>query len=107
MILALLAGRPQIPVVVTYQSDVIRQRLRALLFRPLERLAFRRVPAILATSPTYAPGSTFLRAYGDRVEVLPMGIDLRPYLDPSPRTAPRPPGCGPRTPAPSGSAAGA
>jgi glycosyltransferase involved in cell wall biosynthesis len=83
MLLALLAARPRVPLVVTYQSDVIRQRLRAALFRPLERLAYRRARAILATSPTYVPGSRFLRGYTDRVEVLPMGIDLEPYLAPS------------------------
>ena len=84
MILALLRARPQIPLVVTYQSDVIRQRLRAALFRPLERLFYRRASAILPTSPTYAEGSRFLRPYASRMEVLPMGIDLAPYLEPSP-----------------------
>jgi rhamnosyl/mannosyltransferase len=83
MLLALLKARPRIPLVVTYQSDVIRQRLRATLFRPLERLAYRRARAILPTSPPYAAGSRFLRPYGGRIQVLPMGIDLRPYLEPS------------------------
>jgi glycosyltransferase involved in cell wall biosynthesis len=84
MILALLAARPPQPVVVTYQSDVIRQRIRATLFRPLERLGYRNVRAILQTSPLYAAGSRFLRPYGDRLDLLPNGIDLAPYLDPSP-----------------------
>lgn len=83
MILALLAARPSQPVVVTYQSDVVNQRLRAALFRPLERLAYRKVRLILPSSPTYPGGSPFLRAYTDRLEVLPMGIDLEPYLNPS------------------------
>ena len=83
MILALLAARPRIPMVVTYQSDVVKQRLRAALFRPLERLVYRRARVILPTSPTYAEGSSFLRPYGDRIRVLPMGIDLKPYLEPS------------------------
>ena len=83
MILALLRASPGKPVVVSYQSDVIRQKLRALLFHPLERLAYRQVRAILSASPTYPGGSSFLRRYRDRVHVLPMGIDLRPYLEPS------------------------
>src|SRR5438876_1073273 len=33
MILALLAARPTIPIVVGYHSDHIRQRVRGLLFR--------------------------------------------------------------------------
>jgi rhamnosyl/mannosyltransferase len=84
MILALLAARPRPPLVVTYQSDVVVQKLRAAAFRPLERLAYRRVKRILPSSPTYPGGSSFLRAYADRVSVLPMGIDLAPYRDPSP-----------------------
>ena len=83
MILALLQARPKIPLVITYQSDVVKQRLRALLFRPLERLLYRRAAAILPTSPPYAAGSRFLRPYSDRVEVVPMGIDLERYLHPS------------------------
>jgi rhamnosyl/mannosyltransferase len=84
MILAILAARPRAPIVVTYQSDVIRQRVRGRLFRPLERLAYRRVRVILQTSPLYAGGSSFLRPYADRLGLLPNGIDLAPYLDPSP-----------------------
>jgi rhamnosyl/mannosyltransferase len=83
MILALLAARPRQPLVVTYQSDVINQKLRAAVFRPLERLAYRRVKVILPSSPTYPGGSEFLRPYADRIRVLPMGIDLKPYLEPS------------------------
>ena len=83
MILALLAARPRPPLVVTYHSDVIHQRLRAVLFRPLERLAYRRVRAILPTSPVYPGGSTFLRAHADRIQVLPIGIDVEPYVRPS------------------------
>jgi rhamnosyl/mannosyltransferase len=84
MILALLRAGPRVPLVVSYQSDVIRQKLRAALFRPLERLAYRRVRAIVTSSEAYRAGSSFLRPYADRLHVLPNGIDLRPYIDPSP-----------------------
>jgi glycosyltransferase involved in cell wall biosynthesis len=84
MVLAILAARPRQPIVVTYQSDVIRQWIRGRLFRPLERLAYRRVSAILQTSPLYADGSSFLRPYRDRLDVLANGIELAPYLEPSP-----------------------
>jgi glycosyltransferase involved in cell wall biosynthesis len=83
MILAVLAARPKQPIVVTYQSDVVHQRLRAVLFRPLERLAYRKVRLILSSSPVYPDGSDFLKAYAERLQVLPNGIDLKPYTDPS------------------------
>jgi rhamnosyl/mannosyltransferase len=42
------------------------------------------VRVILPTSPTYAAGSDFLRPYHNRLHVLPNGIDLEPYANPSP-----------------------
>lgn len=83
MILGLLRARPRLPVVVTYHSDLIRQRVLGPLFRPIERLAYRGVRAVMTTSPLYPAGSSFLRQYSDRLHVLPHGIDLEPYLDPS------------------------
>src|SRR6185437_12706301 len=77
-------ARPRVPLVVTYHSDLIRQRLLGPLFRPIERLAYRQVRAVLTTSPLYPAGSRFLRPYADRLHVLPHGIDLDPYRDPSP-----------------------
>ena len=84
MMLALLRARPRAPLVITHQSDVIKQRLRAALFRPIERRIYDRAALVLTSSPPYAAGSDFLRAYAAKTRVLPMGIDLAPYLDPSP-----------------------
>jgi rhamnosyl/mannosyltransferase len=83
MILGLLRGRPRPPVVVTYHSDLIRQRVLGPLFRPIERLAYRGVRAVMTTSPLYPAGSHFLKRYSDRLHVLPHGIDLEPYRDPA------------------------
>jgi rhamnosyl/mannosyltransferase len=83
MVLAVCLARPRPPLVVTYNSDVVRQRLLVKLFRPVERLVYRRVRRILPTSPAYAAGSDFLHPYADRVRVVPMGLDLDPYLRPS------------------------
>lgn len=86
MILALL-NAPQVikkvPIVVTYHSDVIRQRLRAALFRPLERRLYRYVDAICPTSPMYANGSRFLKPYRGLIRPVPMGLKLEKYLTPS------------------------
>ena len=83
MVLALLVAKPKAPLVVTYQSDVINKPLREALFRPFERRLYRRVELILPSSPSYAAGSAFLRSYSDKLHVLPMGIDLQPYLEPT------------------------
>ena len=82
MLLAVAAVRLPVPLVVTYHSDVVRQRRLGLALRPFEHLVFRRAAALVATSPAYAEGSGLLRAYRDKVRVLPFGIDLGPYLRP-------------------------
>jgi rhamnosyl/mannosyltransferase len=84
MLLALAAARPRVPLVVTYHSDVVRQRRLRLLLRPFEHLAFRRAGGIVTTTPVYAAGSDVLRGYRDKLGVLPFGIDLAPYLRPGP-----------------------
>jgi glycosyltransferase involved in cell wall biosynthesis len=83
MILALLTAKPVAPVVVTYHSDLVRQKFLGTLFRPIEWLVYRRARRILATTPLYPAGSKILRSYVDRLQILPHGIDLSPYLEPS------------------------
>jgi rhamnosyl/mannosyltransferase len=82
MLLALVAVRLRVPVVVTYHSDVVRQKRLGLVLRPFEHLVFRRAAAVLATSPAYPDGSDLLQAHMSKVKVLPFGVELAPFLDP-------------------------
>jgi len=82
MVLALFACRPRVPWVITYHSDVVRQRRLLRLQRPFENWVFRRARAILATSPAYAQGSDYLQHFTDKVAVVPFGIDLDAFLNP-------------------------
>jgi len=83
MLLAMAMVRSRIPRVVTYHSDVVRQRALGLALRPFEHLVFRRSARILVDSPQYPAGSPLLRQYGAKVGVLPLGIDPTPYFRPS------------------------
>ncbi len=83
MILGLLMAHSKLPIVVTYHSDHVKQRIRGLLFRPFERRLFNKVGAIAPTSPAYLEGSTLLAEYRVRVRPVPLGLDLTPYLQPS------------------------
>ncbi|MGL4555769.1 MAG: glycosyltransferase, partial [Gemmataceae bacterium] len=82
MLLALAAARSGRPVVVTYHSDVVRQRKLSLAQRPFEDRVFGRSAAVLATSPAYAEASETLRRHADKVRVVPFGIPLEGFLDP-------------------------
>lgn len=83
--LLLLAALPlQIPLVVTYHSDVVRQKFLGMAQRPFEHLVYRRSALLLSDSPTYPRGSPILCRYQDKLEVLPLGIGVDSFLRPSP-----------------------
>lgn len=73
-LLAILAAGGK-PYVITYHSDIVRQRLAEYLYAPLRRLFFRRASAIVTTSPVYALTSNFLSRLRRPVEMIPLSID--------------------------------
>ena len=84
MILGLMLSGDHTPLVVSHYSDVVKQRLRRVIFSPIERACYDRARLILSVSPPYIAGSAVLRRYPDRVAVLPIGLELAPFLDPAP-----------------------
>ncbi|NBD07482.1 glycosyltransferase [Corallococcus silvisoli] len=83
MVLALDAVPRLPPVVVTHQSDIIRQKVAGALFRPFEWMLYSRAARLLATSEAYVRGSSLLSTFRSKVRVLPLGIELEAYLHPS------------------------
>jgi len=70
------------PFIVTHHSDVVRQRVLGRLFAPMEGWLYGRARLVLATSAAYAAASPLLRRQGERVEVVPLGMELSPFLHP-------------------------
>ncbi|MBI5713874.1 MAG: glycosyltransferase [Chloroflexi bacterium] len=68
--------------VITYQSDVVRQRIIGALYKPLMRQVLRRADSLLATSPNYVVSSTELVRLGRRCLVLPLGINTERFAKP-------------------------
>ena len=83
MLLALARTNLKIPMVIMHHSDIIRQRVLKVALRPFEHLVYNRAACILCSNPLLRDGSNVLQKYVDRVRVVPMGIDLDPYLHPS------------------------
>ncbi|MDG4893873.1 glycosyltransferase [Mesorhizobium sp. WSM4976] len=71
------------PAVVTYHSDIVKQRLILPFYRPLMTRFLRDIDAIVATSPNYLESSTVLRAFKTKSKVIPIGIDEGAYPVPS------------------------
>lgn len=63
-------------LVVTYQSDIVRQQRLKQLYAPLEAEVLRRASAILCSSPDYVESSKTLEPFRDKCRIVPLGIDL-------------------------------
>jgi glycosyltransferase involved in cell wall biosynthesis len=72
---ALVAG-PRRPTVVTYHSDIVRQRFLGRLYRPVMRNVLAECSRILVTSVRYLESSPTLRACRARCTVVPLGVDI-------------------------------
>ncbi|QRK12685.1 glycosyltransferase [Archangium violaceum] len=62
-------------LVVTYHSDVVRQKRLLKFFAPFMHRVLSRADAILVGSPNYVETSEMLRPHRDRCHVVPFGID--------------------------------
>jgi rhamnosyl/mannosyltransferase len=82
-LLALALTRLSATLVITHHSDVIRQRWLRYPLAPFERVVYDRAVRILTTSPCYAEGSPLLQRYKEKVETLPLGLDLTPFTSPT------------------------
>ena len=61
---------------VTYHSDIVRQKKLALLYRPFLKYFLNRIDRIIATSPNYVESSKILSQYQLKCQVVPLGIPL-------------------------------
>ena len=75
---ALLGGRG-VPLVVTYHSDIVRQRRLGALVAPLVRQTLQRAARIIATSPAYIRSSPFLAPVASHCRVVPYGVALADF----------------------------
>lgn len=62
------------PLIVSYQSDVVRQKHAMRMYAPLLRYTLQRAAAIIATSPAYAQTSQWLKPWQSKIKIVPLGI---------------------------------
>lgn len=73
-LLHLLHGRKK-PSVVSYQSDIVRQKNLMRLYRPLMRHFLASVGRVCATSPSYRDTSPVLSGLRKHIDIIPNGLD--------------------------------
>jgi rhamnosyl/mannosyltransferase len=83
MDLAHFIARVNKPSVVTYHSDIVRQKHLLRLYQPLKHRFLQSVDTIVATSPNYMASSAVLDRYRDKTRVITYGLDRNTYPEPS------------------------
>lgn len=73
---------PKIPTVLTYHSDIVRQKMFLQLYRPLKQRFLKSVEHIVATSPNYLQTSGVLQTFKDKVSIITIGLDEQTYPKP-------------------------
>jgi len=84
MDLAHFMARVRKPTVVSYHSDIVRQKNLLRLYQPLKHRFLRSVDAIVAASPNYLASSPVLARYPDKTRVITYGLDQASYPQPDP-----------------------
>jgi len=65
--------------VLTYHSDIVRQKYLLGLYRPFLWKVLAKADRIIATSPNYIRSSAYLSRFAKKCVVIPLGIDLKPF----------------------------
>lgn len=71
------------PTVLTYHSDIVRQKHLLKLYSPLMHRFLGSVDRIVAASPNYLRTSEILARHVDKTRIIPYGLDKATYPKPS------------------------
>ena len=63
-------------VVVTYHSDIVRQKISGILLAPLLNSFLRCAHTIIVASPNYQRSSKLLQKFEIKCKIIPYGVDL-------------------------------
>jgi rhamnosyl/mannosyltransferase len=79
MDLAHFMARINKPSVVTYHSDIVRQKNLLRVYGPLKRRFLRSVDTVVATSPNYLASSPVLKRFEHKTRTITYGLDKTTY----------------------------
>ncbi|PYR80284.1 MAG: hypothetical protein DMF87_09360 [Acidobacteria bacterium] len=79
-----LTVAPTTPLVITYHTDIVRQRVLGQAVRPLLAASFAQARAVLVTSPAYLESSAVLNRLRGKSHVVTLGIDVQEFADVAP-----------------------
>lgn len=69
-----LANGIKTPTVLTYHSDIIKQKMLLKVYKPLMNRFLRDISKIVVTSPNYLETSSVLQQFSEKTSIIPIGI---------------------------------
>ncbi|XTZ39541.1 glycosyltransferase [Salmonella enterica] len=70
-----LTTRPKAKAVVSYHSDIVKQKRLLKLYQPIQNQFLSSTDCIVASSPNYVASSETLHRYQHKTTVIPFGLD--------------------------------
>jgi rhamnosyl/mannosyltransferase len=80
--LSWLQARPDIPMVLSYHSDIVRQKRMLAAYRPFLESVLDRADVITTSSPNLRDGSPFLSTRADKVRIVDYGLHVDSIAEP-------------------------
>ncbi|HUX78696.1 MAG TPA: glycosyltransferase family 4 protein [Alphaproteobacteria bacterium] len=77
------ATRVHKPTLITYHSDIVKQKGLLKFYKPLMNRFLSDTNCIVATSPNYVTSSAELSKYSSKVRVIPIGLNKDSYPEPT------------------------
>jgi len=72
-------ARVKKPTLITYQSDIVRQKLLMKFYAPLMKRFLASTDYLVATSPNYVETSPVLVNYKNKLKIIPIGLNRGSY----------------------------
>ena len=76
-----LRAQPSLPTVLSFHSDIVRQKRLLSAYAPILRRVLDRVDLIVTSSPNMVEYSPFLSRIAEKCRIIPYGIHVERYAD--------------------------
>jgi len=78
-VFAYFLARPRGKVLITWHSDIVKQKIILFFYKPLLHWFLHNAEKIIVTSPNMAKNSPFLTKFQSKINVIPLGIQPEKY----------------------------
>ncbi len=78
-VICYLLARPKASLVITWHSDIVKQKLLYKLYKPFNKMILKKADRIIVTSKNYLESSEQLKGFKHKCSVVPLGIDINSF----------------------------